>query len=174
MRFIHKLDKLMIPAVVTACALFLGYAVGAVITNHPEEKRVITYSPQVIQKVDPVTGDVSVPRIEGYDLPAVHLGETVPVQAIVTNTEKVSVNVTGSTQWLQVPPGLYVVISANVGRVIQPGISALAFNNVIPPEVTEYVKIHGPTKFTIHGNVKVDWPNSVDATWETPIFWVVP
>jgi hypothetical protein len=173
MKFLHKLEKWMIPAVVTVCALFLGYAVGSIVTHTPERHQIISYPGWSIVHVDPA-GDLSIPRLAGYAEPALQLGHTVPLLGNVVNATKSPVSITLSVYWYQIPPGATIETIKDLGRILQPGITNLNSEVVIPQSIIDYVHQHGPTKWSIRANVKVNQSNALDTSWETPVFWVVP
>ena len=65
----------MLPAMVVVVAAFAMQAVVAVMRDR--NAVVVEFSVQPVERVDPATGVVSVPVVEGYDGPAVQRGRMV-------------------------------------------------------------------------------------------------
>ena len=142
--------------------------------NHNREFDPISYSPQVVERVD-ADGSVSVPLIDGINGPAVYLGDTVPVRGQVENSADHPVSVRGAVLWVEQPPGLRVVVAENVAGVFDPGTKQLRFENQIPDAVSDRVEeIDGPSSWYISGVVDVLEPGGVSTAWQTAIFTLVP
>ena len=160
-------------AVTVMVAVATG-AVGFLIATslQPVERRLVEYSTQIIVRVDPDTGVLSVPLEDGRTAPTIRLGDTVPTRGTVEVFSDSAVSVTGAIYWSEVPPGKRVLVVSGVARLFQPGVTILTFENHIPPEVAEAVLESGPSLWRIHGQVTVNEPYAVDASWETAAFWL--
>ena len=162
-------------AVTVMVAVVTG-AVGFLIATslEPVERRLVEYSTQTIVRTDPDTGVLSVPLEDGRTAPTIRLGDTVPTRGTVEVFADRAVSVTGAIYWSEVPPGKRVLVLSGISRKFEPGVTILAFENQIPPEVAEAVLESGPSLWRIHGQVTVNEPNAVDASWETTAFWLQP
>ena len=84
------------------------------------------------------------------------------------------VSILGNVVWSEDPPGERFVQYAALPTVSPPGATQLSFENVIPPEIVEFVEAKGPTRFAISGVVNVLEPGGVQEAFLTPTFWIVP
>lgn len=166
------LEWIPIPIVVVVVAAFAAWAVSAAVQQR--HLLVVEFSVQPLERVDPVTGVVTVPVVQGYEGPAVQLGNAVPIRGTVTVHGDDQVIVTSEVVWEEVPLGRRVVIRVGVSTALDPGVTRLTFNEPIPPEVSAAVNEGGAHLWRIVGTVTVDAPNAMDATWATTSFWVVP
>jgi hypothetical protein len=169
------LDRWLIPVMALTVAVFVSVALIAVVAT-ADERLVfdpISYSPQVIERIDE-NGVLQVPAVPGYEPPAVHLDETVPVRGVMTNSADHPVSLAGSVVWQVEPPGPRFVQQASIPSVADVGVTQLRFENEIPEDVKDYVRVHGATRFSINGRVEVLEPGGVDATWKTATFTLVP
>ena len=154
-------------------ALFLGASLVIVVAPQVPAFDPLTYSPQTIERVL-ADGTVSVPTVEGFDPPAIRLGDRVPVRGTLTNDADHDVSATGTVVWTEDPPGRRFVVVTDAPSVVPVGVTQLRFENPIPAKVAEYVRENGPTRFAISGRVEVLEERGVDATWKTDTFLVVP
>lgn len=138
---------------------------------HKEEQVVVSYTPQQVRRVGP-DGVTVIPTIEGYDLPAVYVDETVPVISFVTVKGDHNISATGTVYWQLIPPGQSFK-TGETARLLVPGVTQLTFENEIPQVVVDYVNTHGATKWQVRGRVAVNEPHTLDATWQTETFWIL-
>ena len=137
------------------------------------EFKPISYPSIVIERVDP-SGLLAIPRVEGFDEPAVCANETVPVRAVRVNSARRPVEILSAYYvWAEDPPGQRFREVFDKPITAAPGKEQITYENEIPPSVQAYVDEKGPTRFAISGVVDVLEPNGVGAIWETPSFLVV-
>lgn len=153
-------------------AATVAWSLATVFRSEP--RKVVFYSTQTIERVDPKTGEVSTPVIDGYTGPAVTLGETVPTRGTLRVESSSPVHVTGTVIWEEAPPGKRVVVISGVGGILQPGETQITFDNSIPAEVAAYVTAGGPQRWRITGSVVVNEPDVLGASWNSTAFWLIP
>lgn len=166
------LEWMPIPIVVVIVFAFAAFAVSAAV--QPHRVRVVEYSVQALERVDPATGAVFVPVVQGHEGPAIQLGNAVPIRGTVTVHGDRQVIVTSSVVWEEVPLGRRVVIRSGISTALDPGVTRLSFSEPIPPEVSDAVNAGGAHLWRIVGTVTVDVSNAMGVEWSTASFWVVP
>lgn len=120
----------VIPAMAVVVGAFSIHALATAL--QPRHMVVVEFSVQPVERVDPATGIVSVPVVDGYDGPAVQRGHPVPIRGTVIVHGDSAVIVTSSVVWEEVPLGLRVVIRTNVVEALPPGVTRLTFDEPIP------------------------------------------
>ena len=85
----------------------------------------ISYSAQVIERVNE-DGTLSLPTVEGFEGPAIRLGDTVPVRGVRMNDSDRDVSILGNVVWSEDPPGERFVQYAAL-NVLEPGGVQAAF-----------------------------------------------
>jgi len=161
---------------VTAIAVAVAvFCLGIVLVTLDDARHFdpLTYTIQRVVRTDSA-GVVTVPVIDGFDGPAVHVGDRVPVSGELDVDATYDISVAGTVFWQEHPPGERFEVARDVPYLLNPGARVLVFENPIPDDVAAFVRQHGPRQFTIRGRVEVLEPGGVAATWETESFWIVP
>ena len=135
----------------------------------------ISYSPDP-RRIERVAedGTVTVPVIDGYAGPAVHLGETVPTTGQRCNSADTPVRVVGSMWWQEVGTSRRITVVTDFPTVFEPGCVPLRFENDIPDEVADYVKQEGASLWQITGSATPVRDGGVTSLWRIEPVWVVP
>lgn len=134
----------------------------------------LTYAPQHVEYIAD-DGALTVPTVDGYDGPAVRVGDDVPVRGELTVDADGPVDVTGNIVWVSVEPGgRNCPLGITSPRSLTPGVFPRFYLNEMPPCVLREVASLGPSLWLITGKVNVLEPGGVASTWETEPFWIVP
>ncbi len=161
--------------------LFLALALVALAVavfmaiRDPEPFDPLTFEPQRIERVDPVTGQVTVPTVIGFaGIPAVRAGDPVPVVGVRCNDAGRQIRVLADAYWERVdPPGIRVQFLDDFPAVLEAGCVPLRFENQMPDEVIEGLGGRAES-WRLVGSTAPVLPNGVTATWVTESFWIVP
>lgn len=159
---------------VAGVLLVTFWGLSNVIRDANADKAVVIYTPQSIERVDPDTGVVSVPLLDGFDGPAICIGDTVPVRGLRINVTQDPIPLSGTVIWEQIPPGERIFVAVDLPGIAESGTSVLAFENAMPEQVRAMTVAQGkPSKWAIKGSVEVHAPNALTAGFSTARFWVV-
>lgn len=168
-----RLERLLVPVLVGLVALLsVGFIWQA---RQPPPFDPFTFAPQRIEEVTD-TGLVKVPTIEGYEGPAVYVGEPVPVSGVRCSMADEIVSAEASVFWTQVQPGdARVRIADDIPASIEPGCVPLRFLNQMPVGVIGRMFLASEAQlWRIVGDAHPTQAGGVKATWATESFWVVP
>jgi len=167
-------DRFFTPLLVLAVGIFSTLAISSAIRDGQPDGALVSYSIQEVERVTPESGEIYVPLLDGYQQPAICIGDTVPTRGTVTNSTDHPLEIAGSLVWEHIPPGPRVQVIADVPAVQPPGTRSVFYENTIPPSVVEMTLAEGEASlWRITGLVEVFEPRALPAAWTTAQFWVV-
>ena len=169
-----KYDTLLIGAL-TATVVLLFAALG-VVFFFQDDFDPISYSPdpRPIERILD-DGTITVPVVEGYEGPAVMLGEQVPTTGTLCSTADGAIDVLGNVWWQRPGTSIRIPVVEDFPNNIEPGCRRLSFENDIPDEVEAFVRTSNEgSEWEITGSATPTRSGGVTATWRTEPFWVVP
>ncbi len=164
-------------AVVAATVLLVCVLVWAVALRVPSFDPV-SFSSQTVEAIDDDTGLRVRPTIPGIDGPAVTVDDVVPVVGEICVEHPVPVEVTGSKAWERLDVRGFRYVEEAIGTFVtelDPGCSALEFENAIPAAVAAAViAADRPTVWRLTGGALPTRGGGVLSGWATERVTIVP
>jgi len=167
-------ETLLIGALVTATLALVCVLAWQILTPDPFDPIEFSPDPRPVIRVEE-DGAVVVPVIDGYDGPAVYVGDTVPTggQRCVDHPEPVEA--IADVWWESVDPGgVRVQVLRDFPSAVEAGCVSLRFENEIPDAVAQRVNTEGASQWRITGAATPTADGGVTETWAIEPFWLVP
>lgn len=154
-----------------AAVACLALVAAAASLLRPRSFDSLNYAPQQVAMLGD-DGVTVVPRVDGFDGPAVSVADgVVPVVGTTCNTSDEPVEVEASIWWERMEPrGRRIQVLDDFGLVVEPGCEQQQYENEIPDQVI----LDRPQQWRITGAVTPTRDGGVTATWTTETFWLVP
>lgn len=170
-RWLRVLVDLLVIVAVTVAGLV------AWLVTRPDPFDPVTFEPQRVEAVDERTGEVRVPTVPGFDgIPAIRLGDPVPVTGVRCSTADTEITVTADLWWSRVDQlGTRIEVLSDFSAPVPPGCFPLRFRNDIPAEVAAIVAAENePSQWRLVGAVTPTREGGVTSAWSTESFWLLP